>query len=149
MDELNQNVPAEETAEQERAMKCDNNKESNQKNKTPALFKAGIAIMCATSALSIGAIGACGFLGYKLYKNQKNSDNTKPENSMGSVVTNKQDTITISEDGYWVINGVKTSTKAKAENGTNGLSIISATIVPADDWGITTQIMFTHNLSSR
>jgi len=122
MDELNQNVPA-ENAEQEHAMKCENN-DANQKAKTPALFKAGIALMCATSALSLGAIGACGFLGYKLYKNSKNNKDSEPENSMGSVVTNKQDTITISADGYWVINGVKTSTKAKAENGTNGLSVV-------------------------
>ena len=158
MDELNQNVPA-ENAEQEHAMKCENN-EANQKAKTPALFKAGIALMCATSALSLGAIGACGFLGYKLYKNSKNNKDSKPEDSMGSVVTNKNDSISISSDGYWVINGVKTNTKAitispdgywvingvktntKAE-ASDGVSVVSASVVKLDKWGITTQILFT------
>ena len=73
MEEINFNeTPAEEVVESEKALKCDSNEP--KKAKTPAMFKAGIALMCATSALSLGAIGACGFLGYKLYKNQKNQD---------------------------------------------------------------------------
>ena len=73
MDELNQTnesaVEEVSAAESEKALNCDSC--GPKKTKTPAMFKAGIALMCATSALSLGAIGACGFLGYKLYKNTK------------------------------------------------------------------------------
>ena len=73
MEEVNFNETTEnEIVESEKALNCDSNEP--KKSKTPAMFKAGIALMCATSALSLGAIGACGFLGYKLYKNQKNQN---------------------------------------------------------------------------
>ena len=139
MDELNQNQSTVENSDS--AMKCDQN--MPKKQKTPALFKAGIAVMCATSALSLGAIGVSGILGYKLYKEIKNNSSKKPEDSMGSVVTNKNDSISISSDGYWVINGVKTNTKAEASNGSDGVSVVSASVVKLDKWGITTQILFT------
>ena len=146
MEEINFNeTPAEEVVESEKALKCDSNEP--KKAKTPAMFKAGIALMCATSALSLGAIGACGFLGYKLYKNQKNQD-SEPENSMGTVVTNKGDAISVSEDGYLVLNGEKTNIKAEAvdgqdgQDGEDGVSVVNASIVNLDKWGITTQIMF-------
>ena len=141
MEEVNLNETAvEETAISEKALNCDSNEP--KKTKTPAMFKAGIALMCATSALSLGAIGACGFLGYKLYKNQKNQNSTQ-QDSMGSVVASKQPTI--SEDGYWVIDGVKTPFKAEVtdgEDGADGVSVVNASIVNLDKWGITTQIQF-------
>ena len=143
MEEINFNETAvEETAESEKALNCDSNEP--KKSKTPAMFKAGIALMCATSALSLGAIGACGFLGYKLYKNQKNQD-ANQQDSMGSVVANKND-LTISEDGYIVYKGVKTSIKmpdvSNGEDGEAGISVVNASIVNLDKWGITTQFQF-------
>jgi len=143
MEEVNFNeTKVQETVESEKALNCDSNEP--KKSKTPAMFKAGIALMCATSALSLGAIGACGFLGYKLYKNQKNQ-NSNPQDSMGSVVTNTGPSISVSDDGYWVINGEKTQFKAEVadgEDGANGVSVVNASIVNLDKWGITTQIQF-------
>ena len=58
MDELNQNESAviEEVAENTEAMKCDScgNHGGKQKNNGWNLLKAGIALMFATSVLSLG-----------------------------------------------------------------------------------------------
>ena len=64
---------------------------------------------------------------------------------MGSVVTNTGPSISVSDDGYWVINGEKTQFKAEVadgEDGANGVSVVNASIVNLDKWGITTQIQF-------
>ena len=145
MEEINRNNEnaVEEVNESEKSLNCDSCEP--QKTKTPALFKAGIALMCATSALSLGAVGACGFLGYKLYKNSLKNSNTNPEDSMGSVVTNKGASISVSDDGYLVIDGVKTETKIVGNDGiagTDGVSVVNAYVHNEDKWGITTRILF-------
>lgn len=139
MDELNQNESAviEEVAENAEAMKCDScgNHGGKQKNNNSSLLKAGIALMFATSVLSLGV--SC----YQIF----NKDDNKVEqaqNMIGSV-NDKKDSFTVSDDGYLVVNGTKTDVKISSVDGTNGVSVVDARVIELDKWGITTQILFT------
>ena len=82
MDELNQNESAviEETAEHNEAMKCDScgNHGGKQKNNNSNLLKAGIALMFATSVLSLGV--SC----YQIFSKDDNKVE-QAQNMIGSV----------------------------------------------------------------
>ena len=139
MDELNQNESAviEETAEHNEAMKCDScgNHGGKQKNNNSNLLKAGIALMFATSVLSLGV--SC----YQIFSKDDNKVE-QAQNMIGSV-NDKKDTFTVSDDGYLVVNGTKTDVKVSSIDGTNGVSVVDARVIELDKWGITTQILFT------
>ena len=87
-------------------------KTKKEAKQTSGLLKAGIALTLACSALSLGASG------YALFSKDDNRDNSSNESA--SNVSTDDVSIAISQDGYWVINGVKTNVKAAGSNGNNG-----------------------------
>ena len=89
--------------------KTETKKETKQAS---GLLKAGIALTLACSALSLGASG------YALFSKDDNRDNSSNESA--SNVSTGDVSIAISQDGYWVINGMKTNVKAAGSNGENG-----------------------------
>ena len=114
-----------------------NDKESA---KTLKLLKTGIALIFASSLISTGVTA------YQLISKNKDKDDDaqKPQSSIGSV-SNKNQSVTVSEDGYWVINGEKTNVKAEAQDGENGKDAIyvkEARIMHNDPWNITSYIQF-------
>ncbi len=143
MEELNQNQNAisemnggseyayDEVIKQSTPANNESNAPKKSNKKTSGLFKTGVALMFATSALSLGVSG------YQIFKKDKNNSSNKSDN-VGSV-NNKVDSVTISEDGYWVINGVKTSTKAEAAD---AAKVESVSVANLDKWGISTQFLF-------
>ena len=138
MDELNQNESAviEEMAENQEAMKCDScgNHGGKQKNNNSSLLKAGIALMFATSVLSLGV--SC----YQIFSKDDNKVE-QSQNMIGSVNDGKMKLEVI--DGYIYVNGENTGIAMNAENGKDGLSVADARVIELDKWGITTQILFT------
>lgn len=83
------------------------------------LLKSGVALSLVSSALLLGVTG------YALFKDKTtdaNSSNQGASNvNMGGVTTpTPSNSVTISNDGYWVINGVETNIKAEATDGVNG-----------------------------
>ena len=76
------------------------------------LLKAGIALTLASSVFSLGA--SC----YSILSRDDNNDS--PSNESASNVSTDDVSIAISQDGYWVINGVKTNVKAAGSNGEDG-----------------------------
>ena len=139
MEELNQNESAviEEVAENTEAMKCDScgNHGGKQKNNNSSLLKAGIALMFATSVLSLGV--SC----YQIFKKDDNKVE-QAQNMIGSV-NDKKDTYSVSDDGYLVVNGTKTEVKVSSTDGQNGVSVVDARVIELDKWGIETQMLFT------
>ena len=108
------------------------------------VLKVGVAVSVVSSLLSLGMSGYA--LLAKSNDNKSNSNNQKAES-----VSDTKDPISISDDGYWVINGVKTTYKAEASDGNNGTNgengkdapaIVSATVKSVDPWGIETYIEF-------
>ena len=147
MEEIkNTNLDEEITEEQEIAQKPLEEKVAEKPAKKNGLLTAGVALMFATSALSLGV--SC----YQIFSKDKNDgSNVGSHENIGSV-NYGQSSVTISEDGYWVINGTKTNVKAEAQDGQNGQNgedgaaaptIVDARIIPLDKWNITTSIVFT------
>ena len=147
MEEIkNTNLGEEVSEEQEIAQKANEVKADEKKAKKVSLLNAGIALMFATSALSLGV--SC----YQIFSKDKNDNSdVKSHENIGSV-NYGQNSVTISEDGYWVINGTKTNVKAEAQNGENGADgedgedapyVVDARIIPLDKWNITSSIVFT------
>ena len=122
------------------AAHTDNNKESA---KTLKLLKTGVALIFASSLITTGMTA------YQLISKNKDKDDeaNKPQSSIGSV-SNKNQSITVSEDGYWVINGEKTNVKAEAQDGVNGedgkdaIYVKEARVMYNDPWHITSYIQF-------
>ena len=88
-----------------------NSENSSNKRHDNKLLKAGIALTLASSILSLGA--TC----YSIFSKDKSA--TIPEKEIATNVNNST-SVSISQDGYWVINGIKTTIKAEGTNGTDG-----------------------------
>ena len=89
--------------------KTETKKETKQAS---GLLKAGIALTLASSVFSLGA--SC----YSILSKDKSNDSSSNESA--SNVSTDDVSIAISQDGYWVINGIKTNVKATGSNGEDG-----------------------------
>ena len=106
--------------------------EAPKKKKSIDWLKVGVAGTLACSVLSLGL--SCAAL---ITKNKDND--SKSGQSSDSV--NHGAGISVSKDGYLVINGKKTNIKS---NGTTN-DIVDAQIIPQDKWGIATTIQFVYS----
>ena len=91
-------------------------------------IKVGVAGTLACSVLSLGLSCAA------LVKKSKDANNNNDQ----STNVSHGESYSVSEDGYLVIDGVKTDVKIDTAS-----DIIDAEIVPVDKWGISTFIKFT------
>ena len=126
---------------EEKAHSSETKKKDERKN--AGLLKAGIALMFASSVVSLGATT------YNVLANDKNDETKEQHSTIGTVSQNNP--VSVSEDGYWVINGVKTQFKAEGQDGLNGqngldgkdaIYIKQARVMYDDKWNITSYIMF-------
>ena len=108
---------------------ADTTETPKEKKKTIDWLKVGVAGTLACSVLSMGL--SCAAL-------IKKSNTTNNSNQSSSNV-NDSSSLSISSDGYLVIDGTKTNIKADGSSS----EIVDAQIVPVDKWGISTYIMFT------
>lgn len=108
---------------------ADTTETPKEKKKTIDWLKVGVAGTLACSVLSLGF--SCAAL------IKKNNDNKNNNQSSSNV--NDTSSITISADGYLVIDGTKTNIKADGSSS----EIVDAQVIPVDKWGISTYIMFT------
>ncbi len=145
MEELNfvhDDMDKREQVTAEKSHSAESVKTAERKNS--GLLKAGIALMFASSVVSLGATT------YNVLTRDKNGESSKEQHStIGTVSQN--DPVSVSEDGYWIINGVKTQFKAEAkdgQDGQNGLDgedavyVKQARLIYGDKWNITSYIMF-------
>ena len=72
----------------------------------------------ATNVLAVGVNGENGKDGVNGKDGKDGKDGTNGVNGLDGLTP----TITISDDNYWIINGVKTNVKAKGEDGKDGLN---------------------------
>ena len=137
-----------ETEERFEQQECDcsqekaNTETKKETAKGNGLLKTSIALMFASSVMSAGVTG------YQILSKDKTNDGAqKPQSTIGTV-SDKKDSISVSEDGYWVINGVKTEFKAEAQDGNNGVDgedgvyVKQARVIYNDKWHISSYIMF-------
>ena len=104
--------------------------EAPKEKKAIDWLKVGVAGTLACSVLSMGL--SCAAL-------IKKSNDAANQNNQSSSNVNDSSSVTISEDGYFVIDGTKTNIKADGSSS----EIVDAQIVPVDKWGISTYMMFT------
>jgi hypothetical protein len=104
--------------------------EAPKEKKAIDWLKVGVAGTLACSVLSMGL--SCAAL-------IKRTNDASNQNNQSSSNVNDSSSVTISEDGYFVIDGTKTNIKADGSSS----EIVDAQIVPTDKWGISTYMMFT------
>ena len=126
---------------EEKAHSSETKKKDERKN--AGLLKAGIALMFASSVVSLGATT------YNVLAKDKNNEAKEQHSTIGTVSQN--DPVSVSDDGYWVINGVKTQFKAEGKDGLDGqngldgadaIHVKQARLMYGDKWNITSYIMF-------
>ena len=126
---------------EEKAHSSETKKKDERKN--AGLLKAGIALMFASSVVSLGATT------YNVLANDKNDETKEQHSTIGTV--SQSDTVSVSEDGFWMINGEKTQFKAEGQDGQDGLDgkdaifVQQAKLMYGDKWNISSYIMFVMN----
>ena len=119
-------------------------KSGAERKNNAGLLKAGIALMFASSVVSLGATT------YNALTRDKKNDDVKEQHSTIGTVS-QSDTVSVSEDGFWIINGDKTQFKAEGQDGQDGLDgkdaifVQQAKLMYGDKWNISSYIMFVMN----